>query len=242
MAAGHGFDNPCSQTFTRRRVPAKKFGLTFVPTTDITYHCYCPQPSCCRSSTSCGHGSPIGCRRCSIAFRQTQFRSCRCRSLRSTCSVSSTLRSMASPSIPSSLGDSRHFWPIWCFTADAAYPPAPGLSLLARYRRGAGACQPAPIAPSYPPWLARHRPIPAARRSTLQWRPDQPFTLDLAEFERWLEEAAAAERTGDRVAMRSALEEAVDLYRATCCSAVTMTGCCSNGNGGASDSSQRWIG
>ena len=48
---------------------------------------------------------------------------------------------------------------------------------------------------------------------TLQWRPEQPFTLDLAEFERWLEEAAAAERTGDRVAMRSALEQAVDLYR-----------------------------
>ena len=47
----------------------------------------------------------------------------------------------------------------------------------------------------------------------VQWDPQQPYGLDLAEFERGLAQAAATERTGDRVTLRKALEQAVNLYR-----------------------------
>jgi DNA-binding SARP family transcriptional activator len=48
---------------------------------------------------------------------------------------------------------------------------------------------------------------------TLQWRPDGPFALDVTEFESALARAGRAEQAGDNAALRTALEEAVDLYR-----------------------------
>jgi len=47
---------------------------------------------------------------------------------------------------------------------------------------------------------------------TLQWRAEAPFTLDVADFESALAQAEQAGQTGDQVALRTALEEAVDLY------------------------------
>ena len=48
---------------------------------------------------------------------------------------------------------------------------------------------------------------------TLQWRPDGPFALDVAGFESALAQAGWAEQAGDNAALRTALEEAVDLYQ-----------------------------
>jgi DNA-binding SARP family transcriptional activator len=48
---------------------------------------------------------------------------------------------------------------------------------------------------------------------TLQWRPNGPFALDVADFEGALARAGWAEQAGDNAAVRTALEEAVDLYR-----------------------------
>jgi DNA-binding SARP family transcriptional activator len=66
--------------------------------------------------------------------------------------------------------------------------------------------------------LLRHA-LPDADRflqvdaQTLQWRPDGPFALDVTEFESALARAGRAEQAGDNAALRTALEEAVDLYR-----------------------------
>jgi DNA-binding SARP family transcriptional activator len=49
---------------------------------------------------------------------------------------------------------------------------------------------------------------------TLQWRAEALFTLDVADFERAVAQAEQAGQTGDQVALRTALEEAVTLYRA----------------------------
>jgi DNA-binding SARP family transcriptional activator len=51
-----------------------------------------------------------------------------------------------------------------------------------------------------------------ADSQTLQWRADAPFTLDVADFESALAQAEQAGQTGDQVALRTALEEAVGLY------------------------------
>jgi DNA-binding SARP family transcriptional activator len=48
---------------------------------------------------------------------------------------------------------------------------------------------------------------------TLQWRPDGPFTLDVADYESALARAGRAEQAGDNAAVRTALEEAVGLYQ-----------------------------
>ncbi|HEX5504612.1 MAG TPA: BTAD domain-containing putative transcriptional regulator, partial [Thermomicrobiales bacterium] len=64
------------------------------------------------------------------------------------------------------------------------------------------------------------RALPAAERflqtdtSTLRWHADAPFTLDVAEFERELQLAEAAEEGGDRRALQAALERADRLYHA----------------------------
>ena len=47
----------------------------------------------------------------------------------------------------------------------------------------------------------------------LQWRPDAPWTLDVADLERALAAANQAEHSGNQVALRAALEQAVELYR-----------------------------
>ena len=44
---------------------------------------------------------------------------------------------------------------------------------------------------------------------TVQWRPDAPYTLDVAHFEQAL---TRAEQTGEGPALRAALEQAVELY------------------------------
>ncbi|HEX6797587.1 MAG TPA: AAA family ATPase [Ktedonobacterales bacterium] len=54
----------------------------------------------------------------------------------------------------------------------------------------------------------------SADTSTLRWRPDAPFRLDVAEFERALERAGNAEVRVDPAALRAALEEAVSVYQA----------------------------
>ncbi|MBN2146897.1 MAG: tetratricopeptide repeat protein [Anaerolineales bacterium] len=46
----------------------------------------------------------------------------------------------------------------------------------------------------------------------IAWRPDSPFTLDVAEFEMGMSQAAAAKETGDYVGTVNALESAVHLY------------------------------
>jgi DNA-binding SARP family transcriptional activator len=48
---------------------------------------------------------------------------------------------------------------------------------------------------------------------TLQWRPNGPFALDVADLKRALARAGRAEQTGDNAAVRTALEEAVGLYQ-----------------------------
>jgi DNA-binding SARP family transcriptional activator len=48
---------------------------------------------------------------------------------------------------------------------------------------------------------------------TLHWRPDGPFALDVADLKRALARAGRAEQAGDNAAVRTALEEAVGLYR-----------------------------
>src|SRR5262245_57258359 len=48
---------------------------------------------------------------------------------------------------------------------------------------------------------------------TLQWRPDAPFRLDVAEFEAALTHAASAERQRDPPAVRTALEQACAIYQ-----------------------------
>jgi len=48
---------------------------------------------------------------------------------------------------------------------------------------------------------------------TVQWRSDARFTLDVAEVERALAQAEAAERTGDHGMLRRAFERAVALYQ-----------------------------
>jgi DNA-binding SARP family transcriptional activator/predicted ATPase len=63
------------------------------------------------------------------------------------------------------------------------------------------------------------RALPAAERflhadaSTLCWHSGASFTLDIAEFERALQLAEAAEERGDRRALQAALEQAARLYR-----------------------------
>jgi DNA-binding SARP family transcriptional activator/ketosteroid isomerase-like protein len=52
-----------------------------------------------------------------------------------------------------------------------------------------------------------------ADAGTLGWRPDAPCTLDVADFESALAQAARAEETGHQTALRAALEEAAALYR-----------------------------
>lgn len=47
---------------------------------------------------------------------------------------------------------------------------------------------------------------------TIQWRPDLPFRLDVAEFEQAMAQASAAERAGNHAALRQALEHAVERY------------------------------
>ena len=47
---------------------------------------------------------------------------------------------------------------------------------------------------------------------TVQWRSDAPATLDVADFERALAEAALAEQVGNQDAARAALREAVEQY------------------------------
>jgi predicted ATPase/DNA-binding SARP family transcriptional activator len=59
----------------------------------------------------------------------------------------------------------------------------------------------------------------ASNASTLQWRPDAPYSLDVAELERALTEAETAEKTGassldGRGALRAALERAASLFHA----------------------------
>lgn len=51
-----------------------------------------------------------------------------------------------------------------------------------------------------------------ADRSTVQWNPEAPFTLDVAAFEARLDRAARAKEAGDHAAVRAALAEAVDGY------------------------------
>jgi DNA-binding SARP family transcriptional activator len=48
---------------------------------------------------------------------------------------------------------------------------------------------------------------------TVQWRGDAPCTVDVADFERALAQAAQAEQDGNRHALRTALTEAVESYR-----------------------------
>src|SRR5262245_28500181 len=47
---------------------------------------------------------------------------------------------------------------------------------------------------------------------SVQWRGNAPATLDVANFERALAQAAAAEQVGDQDAVRAALREAVEQY------------------------------
>src|SRR5262249_8602672 len=60
-----------------------------------------------------------------------------------------------------------------------------------------------------------HRSLPAADRflyvdaQTVQWQPDAPFTLDVADFESAI---ARADRASDPVAEQQALREAVERY------------------------------
>ena len=54
----------------------------------------------------------------------------------------------------------------------------------------------------------------AADTNTLRWRPDAPFSLDVAQLERALSQADAAEAQANPTALRSALEVAVDVYQA----------------------------
>ncbi|MFB0537017.1 MAG: BTAD domain-containing putative transcriptional regulator [Anaerolineae bacterium] len=66
--------------------------------------------------------------------------------------------------------------------------------------------------------LLRHA-LPDADRflyadsQTLQWQADDPFTLDVADFESAVAQAEQAEQTGDQDTVRKALEEAVASYR-----------------------------
>ena len=53
-----------------------------------------------------------------------------------------------------------------------------------------------------------------ADTTTLRWRPDAPFTLDVDDFERTLALADAAVRRADKSTLRAALEQATNLYRA----------------------------
>src|SRR5262245_32536537 len=61
-----------------------------------------------------------------------------------------------------------------------------------------------------------HRSLPAADRflhvdaQTVQWQPDAPFTLDVADFESAI---ARADRASDPVAEQQALREAVERYQ-----------------------------
>jgi DNA-binding SARP family transcriptional activator len=48
---------------------------------------------------------------------------------------------------------------------------------------------------------------------TVQWRPGAPFTLDVANFEAALGRRRGADRTGDLLPGREAMEEAITLYR-----------------------------
>lgn len=49
--------------------------------------------------------------------------------------------------------------------------------------------------------------------STLSWRADAPFTLDVAEFEQAIAQAEQAERAGAGAKVRAAFEQAVSLYQ-----------------------------
>src|SRR5262245_40553602 len=53
-----------------------------------------------------------------------------------------------------------------------------------------------------------------ADASTVRWRPDAPYTLDVAEFELALNLADTAEQRDDAAAARSAFQRAAELYRA----------------------------
>src|SRR5215831_15737162 len=55
--------------------------------------------------------------------------------------------------------------------------------------------------------------FPSADTHTLHWHPVTPFSLDVAEFEQALTEAATAARRNDQHALQAALEQADSLYR-----------------------------
>ncbi|RME49340.1 MAG: 6-hydroxy-D-nicotine oxidase, partial [Chloroflexi bacterium] len=63
------------------------------------------------------------------------------------------------------------------------------------------------------------RALPGAGRflqadaKSLQWLPDAPFTLDVADFEAAVAQAHQAEEAGHQTAVQTALAEAVELYR-----------------------------
>jgi DNA-binding SARP family transcriptional activator/predicted ATPase len=69
-------------------------------------------------------------------------------------------------------------------------------------------------------WHQLRHTLPDADRflhsdtATVRWRADASFRLDVADFEHALARADAADRLNDRGAQRTALAEAVDLYRA----------------------------
>ncbi|MFQ5857371.1 MAG: AAA family ATPase, partial [Anaerolineae bacterium] len=52
-----------------------------------------------------------------------------------------------------------------------------------------------------------------ANAKTLQWLPDAPITLDVADFDSAVAQAQQAEQAGDQPAVRAALERATALYR-----------------------------
>ena len=59
-----------------------------------------------------------------------------------------------------------------------------------------------------------------ANTRTLRWRPEAPYELDAADFERALARGEEAKRQGDRIGARAALEEAAGFYRG-----VLLPGC-----------------
>lgn len=48
--------------------------------------------------------------------------------------------------------------------------------------------------------------------NNVQWRPDAPFTLDVAKFEQAVDSAQQAEEEGNALTVRAALEEAIEYY------------------------------
>ena len=73
--------------------------------------------------------------------------------------------------------------------------------------------------------------------STMQWRGDAPFWLDVAEFETHLKQARTAAGIDDQVLH---LEQAVAPMAATCCPAATATGCWPSAIGWRRRMATRW--